>query len=129
MANESNKFYLNDAKEFLNAAYKKGIPKVICSTLQENMDKEIGDYLSSKKTSPMQGLDEALNSILRSYKYYKRYTENKSQNISLKYFDKIKITNQRLLNEFESKSKLKDLNLNVPNSISGFKQNDLKLIS
>ncbi len=124
--NESNKFYLNDAKEFLNAAYKKGIPKVICSTLQENMDKEIGDYLSSKKTSPMQGLDEALNSILRSYKYYKRYTENKSQNISLKYFDKIKITNQRLLNEFESKSKLKDLNLNVPNSISGSKLSVLR---
>ena len=88
--NESNKFYLNDAKEFLKAAHKKDIPNVICSTLQENMDTEIGDYLSSQKTSPMQGLDEALNSIFRSYKFYKRYNENKNKNITVKSFERIK---------------------------------------
>ena len=119
--NESNKFYLNDAKEFLKAAHKKDIPNVICSTLQENMDTEIGDYLSSQKTSPMQGLDEALNSIFRSYKFYKRYNENKNKNITVKSFERIKTNNQKLLNEYESKSKLKDLNLIVPNSISGSK--------
>lgn len=69
----------------------------------------------------MQGLDEALNSIFRSYKFYKRYNENKNKNITVKSFERIKTNNQKLLNEYESKSKLKDLNLIVPNSISGSK--------
>ena len=73
--NELNKYYLYDAKAFFEASQKLKLPSIICSTVPENNDPEISDFFVSNKVTPLQGLEEALNAVKRSYKFNQRYKE------------------------------------------------------
>ena len=113
--NELNKYYLKDAEAFFKASRKLNLPTIICSTVPENNDQKIGDYFVNNHVTPIQGLEEALNAVKRSYKFYQRYHEFIKGKVSIK--SSINNVNQKpkMLNEIESKSILKKIGLKIPN--------------
>lgn len=60
---ESEHYYLNDAKAFIKAVKAINIPAAICSTFPENMRRKIRDGFVEEKISPMQGIEETLDAI------------------------------------------------------------------
>ena len=113
--NELNKYYLKDAKEFFKASRKCNLPTIICSTVPENNDQTINDYFVSEKVTPMQGLEESLNAIKRSFIFYKRYQDFLNNKVRIKSsLDKIN-DKPIMLNEIESKAIIKSIGLGIPN--------------
>ena len=60
---ESKIFYLNDAKSFIHALSKLGIPGIVCSTLSENIDQETREFLIDNHVTPSQGILETLSAV------------------------------------------------------------------
>ena len=60
---ESRDSYLNDAREFVAATRKAGVPAAVCATLPENFDRAIREMLVAAGVAPMQGIREALDAI------------------------------------------------------------------
>jgi len=60
---ESKVFYLNDAKSFIHALSKPGIPGIVCSTLSENIDQETREFLIHNHVTPSQGIFETLSAV------------------------------------------------------------------
>jgi len=116
---EGKIFYLNDAKELIKASNKVKIPLAICSTLPENIDEETREFFISKKISPMQGLQEALNSIHKSYQFYLKREEMKAKPLDFIKVPKRKNKCLYMLDESSSKKHLKDVKINIPKSLSG----------
>ena len=113
--NELNKFYLYDAKAFIKEAKLKNLPTIICSTVPENNDPDISNFFVSQGVTPMQGLEEALNAINRSYKFYQRHQDFLLGKVKVKKSIKSLGTKSSMLNEMESKSILNKIGLAIPN--------------
>ena len=63
----------------------------------------------------MQGLEESLNAIKRSFTFYKRYQDFLNNKVRIKSsLDKINDT-PKMLNEIESKATIKSIGLDIPN--------------
>ena len=60
---ESRDSYLNDAREFVAATRKAGVPAAVCATLPENLDRAAREMLVAAGVAPMQGIREALDAI------------------------------------------------------------------
>ncbi len=60
---------LNEAKYFYEAVSKKKIPAIICSSISENLNAKVRDYLSLINVIASQGFGECCQAILHSYKY------------------------------------------------------------
>ena len=116
---EGKIYYINDAKELINASKKRNIPFAICSTLPENLDEETREFLISNNVSPMQGLQEALNSISKSYQFYLKQNQTKKNKITIKAIPSKASSNVNMLDEKESKLSLKRIGIEVPNNITG----------
>ena len=63
----------------------------------------------------MQGLEEALNAINRSYKFYQRHQDFLLGKVKVKKSIKSLGTKSSMLNEMESKSILNKIGLAIPN--------------
>jgi len=113
--NELNKFYLYDAKAFIKEAKLKNLPTIICSTVPENNDPDISNFFVSQGVTPIQGLEEALNAINRSNKFYQRYQDFSLGKVKVKKSIKSLGTKSSMLNEMESKSILNKIGLFIPN--------------
>jgi acyl-CoA synthetase (NDP forming) len=116
--NELNKYYLYDAKAFFEASQKLNLPSIICSTVPENNDPEISDFFVSNKVSPLQGLEEALNAVKRSYKFNQRYQDYLDGKVSVKKSTTNSLKSSLMLNEIESKSILKKIGLKIPSFLN-----------
>ena len=116
--NELNKFYLYDAKAFIKEAKLKNLPTIICSTVPENNDPDISNFFVSQGVTPMQGLEEALNAINRSYKFYQRHQDFLLGKVKVKKSIKSLGTKSSMLNEMESKSILNKIGLAIPNFLN-----------
>ena len=113
--NELNKFYLNDAKEFLEAAKNKKIPSIICCTVPENNDPAINEYFVSQNVTPMQGLEEALNAVNRSFNFFNRRQDYLNKEVKVKHtFNQIS-KSPKMINEIKSKKLLREVGLKIPN--------------
>ena len=99
--NELNKFYLYDAKAFIKEAKLKNLPTIICSTVPENNDPDISNFFVSQGVTPMQGLEEALNAINRSYKFYQRHQDFLLGKVKVKKSIKSLGTKSSMLNEMD----------------------------
>ncbi len=117
--NELNKYYLYDAKAFFEASQKLKLPSIICSTVPENNDPEISDFFVSNKVTPLQGLEEALNAVKRSYKFNQRYKDYLDGKVFVKNSITNSLKNPLMLNEIESKSILKKIGLKIPSFLNG----------
>ena len=67
---ESEKYYWNDSLSFIKAASEYNIPKVVCSTFPENINKKIRQKLIRNGSAPMQGIKETLLAVRSAYEYY-----------------------------------------------------------
>ena len=110
---QSEILYTNDAYAFINAAKALKIPAIICSTFPENMKKSIRDDFLKNKIAPMLGLEDALNSIKLASEY--KFKQREARQISVKPLLKApEQINLEYLNEFDSKSVLKQFGISVP---------------
>jgi acyl-CoA synthetase (NDP forming) len=64
-----NTHYRNDAKSFMQACNRLGIPAAVCSDLPENIDRESREILMAGAVTPLQGLDAGLDAIANACRY------------------------------------------------------------
>ncbi len=69
---ESRPSYFNDTQSFVEATRDGGIPACVCSSLPENLDEDVRDYLVRNGVTPGQGIHEALNAISAAAWYGRR---------------------------------------------------------
>ncbi len=114
-----NAFYRADGNSFMNAVNAAGIPAGICSELAENFDRESREIYSAGGITPMQGFDRGLDAIYHASQYH----QNRQRLLSTSTDDFRVInlpesrTNTRVLSEWESKQKLKDSGVTVPQGV------------
>ena len=61
--NDTENLYLNDTKAFINECKVTGITPIICSTLTENINEEVGKKILKLGGVPMQGVLNCLNAV------------------------------------------------------------------
>ncbi len=110
---ESEIFYLNDAKAFIKSVKELKIPAAICSTFTENIGIKTRELLISLGVSPLQGIEEALNAIKHASNYaQKRQT---MKDTILRDLHKIpKNGSSEFLTEAESKTLLNKIGIETP---------------
>ena len=59
-----------EAKSFAMAAQDRGIPAVVCSSISENLNEKVREFLRSINAIPLQGLAEAAKAINHAYRFY-----------------------------------------------------------
>ncbi|MFT5549262.1 MAG: acyl-CoA synthetase (NDP forming) [Gammaproteobacteria bacterium] len=112
---ESKPFYLNDAKSFIHALSKAGIPGILCSTLSENIDQKTREFLIENHITPAQGIIETLNAIGACVWYHSQrpFVLN---NVSKKFII-VNCTNDIIqIDEHAAKTELGLVGINVPES-------------
>ena len=115
---ESKVYYRNDSISFMNAAKKHGIPAAVCSTIAENLDTETRDFLIENGIAPMQGIGDCLKSIAAAVSYGRRREEIlAAPPLPLHLSAREEGSQQRLLDEAESKNLLAGAGIAVPESI------------
>ena len=110
---ESEKYYVNDARSFIKAAKTLNLPAIICSTFPENMKKQIRDEFASQNISPMLGIEDTLDSIKLGSNYKLRQKQIEQSSVKPLF----KIANSKgmtFLNEVESKILLETNGLGLP---------------
>lgn len=110
---EGKVYYRNDAKAFIKAARRRGIPAAICATLPENIDSETRDLLIAEGVAPMQGMDETLNAMRASV----RWSEMRSRLANSKVATLLPSRpcgDLRMMEEADGKARLRALGLPVP---------------
>ncbi|MGR3984334.1 MAG: acetate--CoA ligase family protein [Gammaproteobacteria bacterium] len=60
---ESKAHYRSDARCFIEACARAGLPGAVCSTLPENLDRQTREWLIAHDIAPLQGLPEAMNAL------------------------------------------------------------------
>ena len=112
---DSEMSYINDARAFIKSAKTLGIPAIICSTFPENMKKSIRENFLSQKIAPMLGVDDALEAIKLASDY--NIKQKRAKNTSIRSLVKVpEHVSLEFLNEFDSKSALKQAGISVPKS-------------
>ena len=104
---ESIPFYRNDAQAFIATIKKTKIPGAVCSTLPENLDQKTREILIANKIAPMQGLNEALNSIAGAVWYNQRCKKIRANGVKPSPIFPAPHSIQ-LINEWEGKQWLKE---------------------
>ena len=118
---DSHKFYLSDAKAFIEATKKMKIPAAVCDTFPENMLRKTRELFISLGVSPLQGLEEAVNAISLAAKCNKRYSA--LQNCKPKNLISLPPkTSSQFLTEENSKKVLNKIGLRIPKGVTVSKQ-------
>ena len=60
---EDRHLYQADARAFMQATREAGIPGAVCSSLPENLDTQIQQFLKDHDTAPLQGIGESVQAI------------------------------------------------------------------
>ncbi len=110
---ESKPTYLSDAKSFISAVSKSGIPGVVCATLAENIDQETREFLIANGITPSQGIHETLNAISASA-WYSQQRSFVINHVSDEFF--IKQIGDILcqIDEHSGKAEMTSAGINVP---------------
>ncbi len=116
-----NTHYITDAKSYIEATRNAGIPAAICSDLSENMDKSAREMMLGLGVTPLQGIDRGLDAIRNACDYAAHRCRILAHG-SNETFHTVAAANCseseiRLLNEWQSKQKLKAFGLPVPDGL------------
>ncbi len=64
--------YLSDARAFITATHRAGLPAAIISALPENIDRSSREMMISGGIAPLQGIKEAMNAVAGAVLYGER---------------------------------------------------------
>ena len=127
---ESEHYYLNDARAFIKAVKTLKIPAAICSTFPENMRKGIRESFISEQISPMQGIEETLDAIKLISRLKQRQSQLNKEKVNPLLTSRSSVKSV-FFNEEESKKLLYNIGIEVPKgqhiSAQTIKETSIKL--
>jgi len=109
--NDTEKLYLNDTKTFINECKFSEITPIICSTIPENINEEIGNKILKLGGVPMQGIFNCLTAVKHLLDYYDFNDKKGLQNFKLVNYKNYKY---KFTNEYQGKSHIKAKGIKVP---------------
>ena len=109
--NDTEKLYLNDTKTFINECKFSEITPIICSTIPENINEEIGNKILKLGGVPMQGIFNCLTAVKHLVDYYDFNDKKGLQNFKLVDYKNYKY---KFTNEYQGKSHIKAKGIKVP---------------
>jgi len=123
---EDNTPYVTDGVSFMQAATSLGIPAGICSDLAENIDSESRQRMVDYGVTPMQGIDRGLAALADAWWLSQRREHwlSTPESIRFGYIPTPPNYDESVtLNEFQSKEKLSQFGIAIPDAIL-LKKND-----
>ena len=111
---DSRVYYHNDAMAFVRATKRHGIPAAICSTISENLDRDVREELINHGVAPMQGIGDTMKAMAAAAKYNKkreRLMASPPKPLLVTQSDDKPI---KMLNEWDSKALLKKAGVTTP---------------
>ncbi len=109
--NDTEKFYLNDTRAFINECKLAGYTPIICSTLPENINEDIGNKILKLGGVPMQGIFNCLKAIKHLLDYYNFNNKKEIQSFHLAHYKSYK---SKFMTEYDGKLQIKAKGIKVP---------------
>lgn len=111
--NDTEQLYLNDTKAFIDESKLVGLTPIICSTLPENINENVGNKILRLGGVPMQGIYNCLNAV-RHLLDYNNFSDKKE----LQKFKLAQRKNDKFLNanEYQGKISIREQGIKVPNA-------------
>ena len=114
--NETEQLYLNDTKAFIDECKLVGLTPIICSTLPENINENVGNKILRLGGVPMQGIYNCLNAV-RHLLDYNNFSDKKElhnlKKVTRALFNKKRKKISNSLEDILHKESIKKLNLNL----------------
>ena len=83
--------------------------------ITNSLKKSAIEYFVSQNVTPMQGLEEALNAVNRSFNFFNRRQDYLNKEVKVKHtFNQIS-KSPKMINEIKSKKLLREVALKIPN--------------
>jgi len=109
--NDTEKLYLNDTEAFINECKLAKVTPIICSTLPENINEDVGNKILKLGGVPMQGIFNCLNAVKHLFNFYNFIGKKELQSFQLSHYKNYK---SNFLTEYEGKVQIKAKGIKVP---------------
>ena len=109
--NDTEKLYLNDTEAFIKECKSAEVTPIICSTLPENINEDVGNKILKSGGVPMQGIFNCLNAVKHLLNFYNFISKKELQSFQLAHYKNYK---SKFINEYEGKVQIKAKGMKVP---------------
>ena len=109
--NDTEQLYLNDTKAFIDECKLVGVTPIICSTLPENINENVGNKILKLGGVPMQGIFNCLNAVKHLLNFYNFIGKKELQSFQLAHYKNYK---SKFITEYEGKVQIKAKGIKVP---------------
>ena len=114
---DDNSLYRNDAKSFIEACQRYGLPSASCCDLPENIDAETRQILIDGGVTPLQGFDSGLDALSNACRYgverRRMLTSIQSESFEIISTPDVSLKSQ-IIDEWQGKQRLKIHGVDVP---------------
>ena len=114
---DSRIYYHNDAMAFVRATNRRGIPAAICSTISENLDRDVREELISHGVAPMQGIGDTMKAMAAAATYNANRTRLLASTPMPLMLIQTTDKTTKMRNEWDSKSLLKTAGVKTPHGV------------
>ena len=106
--------YQADARAFMRATREAGIPGAVCSSLPENLDTQIQQFLKDHDTAPLQGIGESVQAIAAATVFGRQRKKHLTQARSISFAIAGRTANSITLDEWQGKKLLENAGILIP---------------
>jgi acyl-CoA synthetase (NDP forming) len=106
--------YQADARAFMRATREAGIPGAVCSSLPENLDTQIQQFLKDHDTAPLQGIGESVQAIAAATVFGRQRKKHLTQARSISFAIAGRTANSITLDEWQGKKLLENAGIPIP---------------
>jgi len=111
---EDRHLYQADARAFMQATREAGIPGAVCSSLPENLDTQIQQFLKDHDTAPLQGIGESVQAIAAATVFGRQRKKHLTQARSISFEIAGRTANNVTLDEWQGKKLLENVGIPIP---------------
>lgn len=111
---EDRHLYQADARAFMRATREAGIPGAVCSSLPENLDTQIQQFLKDHDTAPLQGIGESVQAIAAATVFGRQRKKHLTQARSISFAIAGRTANSITLDEWQGKKLLENAGIPIP---------------
>ena len=111
---EDRHLYQADARAFMRATREAGIPGAVCSSLPENLDTQIQQFLKDHDTAPLQGIGESVQAIAAATVFGRQRKKYLTQARSISFAIAGRTANSVTLDEWQGKKLLENAGIPIP---------------
>ena len=111
---EDRHLYQADARAFMRATREAGIPGAVCSSLPENLDTQIQQFLKDHDTTPLQGIGESVQAIAAATVFGRQRKKHLTQARSISFAIAGRTANSITLDEWQGKKLLENAGIPIP---------------